>query len=183
LFFATGALLWRHRDRLPRVGRHWPVHLTLGLVSLGIAWSLTPPADWMNPDATAVMVWCRIGASVLAAIGHWQLVWAVVGAFNRFAAGTAPRLRYVADASYWVYLVHLPVVIWVAAALLTWDVSRFVKFPLVLGASLGLPLLTYHLFVRMTFVGTFLNGAKVPNSRPPADPYTVITYVKSPKAP
>lgn len=183
LFFATGALLWRHRDKLPAVGRLWFVNLALGLVSLVAAWWLTPLADWNNPDATTAMVWWRIGACVMAAVGHWQLVWAVVGAFNHFATGTAPWVRYVADASYWVYLVHLPVVVWVAAALLPWEMTRFVKFPLVLGASVGVPLLTYQAFVRGTFVGRFLNGPAAVARLPLPNSLPASTYAKSPKAP
>lgn len=183
LFFATGALLWRHRELLPRVGRRWPVHLGLGLAALVAAWSLTPQADWRNPDVTGARVWVRIGVSLLAAVGHWQLVWAVVGVFNRWATGNVPWVRYASDASYWVYLVHLPVVVWVAAVLLPWEVSRFVKFPIVLGTALVAPLLGYHLFVRGTFVGSFLNA---PAATAPATPrkwFLWRTYDKSPKAP
>ncbi|MBN9523474.1 acyltransferase family protein [bacterium] len=158
LFFAFGALCWRHRDRLPEVGRHWVIHLLAGLsagVAAGVLMSQvqdTGPGD--NPD------WRRVVACLCAAAAHWQLVWASLGVLGRFATCEVRWVRTLSDASYWVYLVHLPVVLWVAAALLGWEVSRYIKFPIVLAAGIGIPLFTYRIFVRQTWLGTFLNGRR-----------------------
>ncbi|HEX4613671.1 MAG TPA: acyltransferase family protein [Urbifossiella sp.] len=180
MFFGTGALMWRHRDRLPAVGRRWPVHLLMGVATWSAACVLTPMADWANaspgPDADVA----RVGMCFCAAVGHWQLVWACVGAFNRYAPGEFRCIRYVSDASYWVYLVHLPIVLWVEAALLPWPVGRYVKFPIVLACGVGLPLLIYQTLVRGRIVGRFLNGCPSPFS---ADPHDGRDCSKRPKTP
>jgi peptidoglycan/LPS O-acetylase OafA/YrhL len=86
----------------------------------------------------------------------------VIGLAMRFLSDHSPARRYIADSSYWIYLVHLPIVI----ALQAW-VSRFewpwaLKFAVILGVGFGAMFLTYELLVRHTFVGRVLNGRRVP---------------------
>ena len=75
-----------------------------------------------------------------------------------------PVVRYVSDASYWIYIVHLPVVVamQVAVGHLPWHWS--VKFPLVLAASLAVLFGSYRYLVRATFIGQLLNGRKHPRA-------------------
>ena len=44
------------------------------------------------------------------ALAIWCWSFAVIGIAMRFLAHANDRVRYIADASYWIYLVHLPVV-------------------------------------------------------------------------
>ena len=78
----------------------------------------------------------------------------------RFLSHANDRVRYVADASYWIYLVHLPVVaaMQVVVGDLPWHWS--IKFPLILvGESRGAVRELPHL-VRSTFIGQILNGRR-----------------------
>lgn len=161
LFFAVGALCWRHRDQLSRVGRHWAGHLGLGLTAAVASPSVM--TSTANDDGAVPDAW-RLVACLCAAVAHWELVWASLGIVVRYADRPVGWVRSLSDASYWVYLVHLPVVLWVAAALLMWPASRFVKFPIVLAVGVGLPLLSYRLFVRRTWIGQFLNGRRADKS-------------------
>lgn len=162
LFFTVGALCWRHRDQLPRVGRHWAAHLAVGVAAAVAGQSVLTSAP--SADGAVAGRW-RVAACLCAAVAHWELVWASLGVVVRYAAARPVGwVRSLSDASYWIYLVHLPVVLWVAAALLGWPTSRFVKFPIVLAAGVGLPLLSYHLVVRRTWIGQFLNGRRADES-------------------
>lgn len=145
LFFGTGSLLWRHRDRLPILGRWWPAHLLMAVVTMPAAVSFQVDGDCMT------MALC-------AAVAHTQLTWAAIGVFQRFFHTERAWVRYLSDASHWMYLVHLPVVLWTSAALLSWEMSRHVKFPLVVAVSVGAPLASYAVFVRRTVFGLFLDG-------------------------
>ena len=44
-------------------------------------------------------------------VAIWCWSFAVIGLAMRFLSRENARVRYVADASYWIYLVHLPVVV------------------------------------------------------------------------
>jgi peptidoglycan/LPS O-acetylase OafA/YrhL len=66
----------------------------------------------------------------------------------------------VADASYWIYLVHLPLVVWLQVAVAEWPIHWSYKLALVSGVTLGMALLSYDLLVRSTFLGGLLNGRR-----------------------
>ena len=104
------------------------------------------------------------------ALAIWCWSFALIGLAMRFLAHANARVRYVADASYWIYLVHLPVV---AAIRSSWASCRGT------GASsfrssrreLRGAFVSYHYLVRSTFIGQLLNGRRYPRAsrgRPPA---------------
>ncbi|EUA19234.1 acyltransferase family protein [Mycobacterium xenopi 4042] len=84
----------------------------------------------------------------------------------RFLDEPTPRVRYLSDASYWMYLVHVPIVWLLQASLLRWPLHWSVKFSLVISVTTALLLASYHWLVRSTFVGVFLNGRRYPKSSP-----------------
>ena len=90
----------------------------------------------------------------------WLMIFAFVGFFRQFFAGEKPRVRYVSDSSYWLYLAHMPVVqllqIWFSG----WQFPGPLKFVLICVLSTGVLLLSYHYLVRYTFIGTALNGKR-----------------------
>ena len=72
------------------------------------------------------------------------------------------RWRYMADASYWIYIVHVPFVMMLAPLLANVPLPAIVKLTLVSVTAVGLILLTYRYFVRPTFIGEQLNGRRYP---------------------
>jgi ABC-type multidrug transport system ATPase subunit len=85
-------------------------------------------------------------------------------------------VRYFSDASYWIYLVHLPIVaaLQVVVGRLPWHWS--VKFPIVFVVSMVALLISYRYLVRSTFIGQVLNGRKyprTPRSSKPGEPGAV----------
>jgi peptidoglycan/LPS O-acetylase OafA/YrhL len=98
----------------------------------------------------------------LNAIIIWSFVFGIIGLFVRYASGNSPRLRYISDASYWVYLVHLPLVALFSSLIVSWSLPAFVKFLIVSLFTTVVCFLSYHYLVRNTFIGKFLNGRKYP---------------------
>jgi len=88
----------------------------------------------------------------------WTLVALTLGVFRHFCARPSPVIRYVADSSYWMYLVHLPVVVWLQVAVAEVPLHWSLKLAFVSGATIAIGLLTYELFVRSTWLGRILNG-------------------------
>ena len=91
------------------------------------------------------------------------LVQASLGLFLRFANKASERWRYLSDSAYWVYLLHLPLTIFVPALLLGWPLPFFPKFLCAIALTSVICLVTYGAFVRTTFIGQFLNGRKYPH--------------------
>ncbi|MEE2691842.1 MAG: acyltransferase family protein [Pseudomonadota bacterium] len=155
--FGFGWLLQRQPRLLETLQKRWALNLALaialtaGLIAYaGLAPVLTPaPQDWKKAAYAAVY-----GSAV------WTWTFGLVGAAMRFLSAPNPAIRYAADASYWVYIVHVPVVMALQVLAFGVDAPWTVKFPAVLLLTYAATFLSYDLLVRYSFVGALLNGKK-----------------------
>ena len=107
-------------------------------------------------------------------VGLWCWVFAFVGAAVRFLSTPNPVTRYLADASYWVYLMHMSTLIFFITLLRPFDWHWSIKLAIAVGGSMPILLVTYHWFVRFTWIGAMLNGRRHPRPEkfpPAADPW------------
>lgn len=154
VFVAFGWVLYLNRDRLDDFGaRAWPYFGTGFLLSCAYL-------------AVALSRQNMLAGKALAAAAMWTLIYGFIGLFVRYFDHPKPLGRYLADASYWMYLVHIPVAVWVPGLMNGWQVHAVVKFSIVLIAMIVFSLATYHLFVRSTAIGAFLNGKRHPRALP-----------------
>lgn len=154
LFFLLGHQLFHHPG--------WPTPFAAAPVPVVLAVSLpvylralqTGEAGWAPRLAAA---WASV-ALVVGALALGALV------FRR----THRAVRYLADASYWIYLVHLPVVLALQVALVPLSWGPWASFAAVSAATLAFTLVTYALLVRPTPLGVLLNGRRgAARRRPP----------------
>ena len=103
-----------------------------------------------------------IGYAIAYALAGWSWTFAIVGLGLRFLSGHSPVRRYLADASYWIYIAHLPLVMALQVAMSRVDWPWAIEFALVLGTAFALLLLSYDLLVRNSFIGAWLNGRRKP---------------------
>ncbi len=96
----------------------------------------------------------------LRVVSVWSFVLGFLATFVKWVNSESKFWRYLSDASYWIYLVHLPIAIVVPGMIYGWDVNVWIKFAVVISAEAAFTLLTYHFLVRSTFIGKFLNGRK-----------------------
>jgi glucan biosynthesis protein C len=161
LFFGVGWALHRQPDLLPACGRQWPWYLLVGLLlvvpSGGIA-SLPFVPKWADRHD----VWMRLEHFALYALMMWSFVFGFLGLFLHYRRTESPAWRYIADSSYWVYLVHLPLVVALQVRVAYWPVSWVFKFLLINLITFPLLFLSYHYLVRSTFIGQQLNGRRFP---------------------
>lgn len=79
---------------------------------------------------------------------------------KRYLSGRSPLLAFVADASYWVYLLHLPIAIFLQTLLIPAPIPLWLKFVAVLLGTLVSCFATYMVFVRYTPLGWLLHGKR-----------------------
>ena len=70
------------------------------------------------------------------------------------------KMKYTVDASYYVYLIHLPFVILFHILLYNLDIFWLIKFLLVCLLTLVSSFATWHYFVRNSFIDKFLKGQR-----------------------
>jgi peptidoglycan/LPS O-acetylase OafA/YrhL len=106
----------------------------------------------------------RLALAWLTGAFCWVATFAFVGLLcARARAGApGPALGYLADASYWVYLVHLPVVVLAQILIAPLAAPGPLKYAAVLACALGAALASYRLCVRHTWIGALLHGPRPP---------------------
>ncbi len=96
------------------------------------------------------------------ALSVWTWTFGLLGAAVRFLSGENAVRRYLSDASYWLYLVHPPIVFGLQVTLMQVPLHWSVKLPAILAVTMALLLSSYHFLVRPTALGELLNGRRYP---------------------
>ncbi len=150
-FFAWGTLVHARPDWLDRCRALVP-WLVIGSVAFYVAflWRLavelpvqtTPTASWTV-------------AALEACLSVWLTALCLL-AGRRLLNRPNAVMRYLAQGSYWIYLVHLPVLFVLQYWLMDQDWAWPVKFLLALGGTLAACLLSYQALVRHTPLRRFV---------------------------
>jgi len=90
----------------------------------------------------------------------WSWTFALVGGARLALKRENPMIRYLSDASYWIYIIHVPVLLVLQYLLRDIPGPVIGKFSGVLFGTVMFGLFTYGIMVRYTFIGTILNGRK-----------------------
>ena len=162
--FLFGFLLDRQRDLMDRIRELWPVFTVMAfgtgagalMLAGGPVPDLAPVTDPSAKAALAILMALAVFSNAMAAMSL------ALQLFNR----TSPVRRYLADASYWIYIVHLPLVMVGQTLVLGLAAPWWLKASLVIGGTVLISLITYELLVRHTFMGRWLNGRRIPWKRP-----------------
>jgi ABC-type multidrug transport system ATPase subunit/peptidoglycan/LPS O-acetylase OafA/YrhL len=161
--FAFGWLLHRQVGLLDLLARQWRSHLALAVGLTLACLAIVGPAPVLEaPAELASGGGIRLAYAAAYALAIWTWTFGLLGASVRFGAAESAVRRYLADASYWLYLVHPPIVFGLQVAVMDLPLSWTVKFPAILALTLAVLLVTYHFLVRPTFLGELLNGRTYP---------------------
>ncbi len=162
VFFLLGWALYRQTDVFAPLRRHAWTYVAIGLAVLPIVtWSwhaaLRDPAH----EAAALLGIAAAGACIMSAF----MTFGLLGLFLTYGEKPSAATRYVSDASYWTYLVHLPVVVFIGGLLVPADLPAIAKWSMTLAVTMPLVLLSYQWCVRFTAIGMLLNGRRQVRSR------------------
>lgn len=154
--YALGWWLAARLDVLNAWARQWPFHLAVAALATALCLWLSGFAPGLEPLGGAR----RVIVAGAYALGGWSWTIALVGMAHSLFARMSPVIRHLADASYWIYLMHLPVVMALQALVIPLPVPLIVKFAVVVGGALILLLASYGWFVRRSWLGAWLNGRR-----------------------
>ncbi len=157
LFFAVGWWLHRRRHQLSELSHHLKSGVAFALLAMLIHGAIFASAP--KPTQPDYLV-LKVTSLSCAALYAWLMTLAVMGWFLRFAGQHQPWVRYLADASYWCYLVHLPLVLCLQIVVAKWPVNGWLKFSGIMLVTMALLLASYHWCVRYTWIGRLLNGPR-----------------------
>jgi peptidoglycan/LPS O-acetylase OafA/YrhL len=147
-------LLHRQIDLIRILERRWLLNLVLaiGLIAASFVLASVP---WPRPDAV------RFAGATCYALAIWTTTFAVIGVALRFLSGFSATRRYIADASYWLYLIHLPIVMALQVSVSSLDWPWPAKFATILLVAVPVMFVSYQLLVRYSVIGAVLNGRRI----------------------
>jgi glucan biosynthesis protein C len=156
-FFVFGWMLNRQRELISQFARLTPQRWMLA--SLSIAAILLLGEIERDPGHPRYVA-AHVAYAVSYALTMWSLVFLTIGVFKKLCPRPNAFTRYVADSSYWMYLIHLPVLVWLQVAVAELPLHWSLKLSFISAMTIAISLLTYDLFVRSTFIGWVLNGRR-----------------------
>ena len=101
-----------------------------------------------------------LASALIESVCAWLMCFGMMGLFRWAASRESFTVRYFSDASYWMYLAHLPLVIAAQMLVVDWHIHYHLKFLLVCTGVTLVLLVTYQFGVRYTFIGRALNGPR-----------------------
>ena len=156
LFF-LGWLYWPHRSYLTAMPSRTILLLRMTLIFLLVNYYLSGLEYGLY---TAESDTEHSIAALATSLILWEVLWFSIGFAQRIFNRRTETIRYISDASYWIYLIHLPIVCFFVAFFSTTQLLPEAKFLLVSFWTFLVSLMTYRLFVRQTFLGIMLNGRR-----------------------
>jgi len=159
LFFSLGWLLHRIPDLLIELSRVSWMKLVLMISSIISCVFLSPfEFQYGHPN----YIWIKTGYMVGYAVMMWTLVFLLIGICGRLFSKSSSAVRYLADASYWMYLIHLPIVVFFQVLIADLELFWWLKLLLIVAVTVIICIVSYDAFVRSTVIGQLLNGKRKP---------------------
>jgi glucan biosynthesis protein C len=160
--FGAGWLLQRQPALLARIASLRWHNLLLALASTVACLSIVGLQPVLAPSRDPGGQWSY---AALYAVASWAWTLALLGLALRHLSGYSATRRYLSDASYWIYLVHLPLVMALQVGASRLALPWWCEFPLLLAVGTALMLGSYEMFVRHGRIGAWLNGKGVPREK------------------
>jgi len=148
-FYLVGWLLFKSKHLLKTMMRSDWLCFILGLVLFSFHFVMKESINEVIP----LML-------MIKTLTTWLFIFGITGLFIRYGSNYSVKMRYISDSSYWVYLLHLPIVIFLPGFIADWPLHALFKLLIVVTGTLVISVATYHYLVRGTFIGQFLNGKK-----------------------
>jgi fucose 4-O-acetylase-like acetyltransferase len=147
IFYGFGWMIYRTDSLADFRSYCW---FQLGTASLLLALSIWFAQSDIAPKLILVH-FCRAFAVALYVLGFLAL-------FLRYFEFESSTIDYLVDASYWVYIVHLPILVFASSLTFKLGLPPTGKFFLLILISAPPSFLSYHLLVRDKPIGRFLSG-------------------------
>jgi glucan biosynthesis protein C len=151
LFFSFGQWLYLKKHDLHKLPGFVWLFLALSIVAL-VAGVVSISLFSHTHETLSFLETSLLGAAL------FLLCMFIVSAYLRWGGTASAGKLYLAKASFWIYLVHLPLVLWFFVFLDQFSINIYLKFVLNIVATTFVCLVSYRLFVKETWIGLLLEG-------------------------
>ena len=156
LYFLFGYRLYKNNLLFDFIKSNWKYYLIGGLTVTIIFFILNTQVSNFAKEDVRWIPWVilKISSAVL-------LSFSFIGLAEQKFSNLNPIVRFISDSSYWVYLIHLPLVAFITFFMFKITIFAELKFLIAIILTSAICLVTYKYFVRSTIIGILLNGKKL----------------------
>jgi peptidoglycan/LPS O-acetylase OafA/YrhL len=147
VFFFFGAAYFLSDDHEERLGRYFWLTLPAAFCALLIGIGHLEPGAG---STTSMACWVAAYTCFMS--------FGLIGLCRKIFSTEKAWVRYVSDASYWMYLAHLPLVFLAQKYVTEWNALPLAKLAVICIGLAIILLASYQLLVRHTPIGWLLNG-------------------------
>lgn len=159
VFFLFGVLAYQWRGLEFSIPIYWIAAIPIALfvfLPLGL-YVVFEPAEAARDFGEASL---RPLSVAIQSLYPWLMIFGFFGLFRLCMKGKSRVARYLSDASYWMYLIHLPIVIALQGAFHSLPWGPWAQFLVVSAIGFAASLLSYALCIRRTPLGWILHGRR-----------------------
>jgi peptidoglycan/LPS O-acetylase OafA/YrhL len=163
-FFLLGWLFFARPNLFDKIKKYSFLFIGLSLILYAAVYhfypSNLPIESVFSPNISAIPTGPKILLSCLQAMIGAYMSYALLLLGKKYLSSENNTMRYFSDASYWVYLSHVPVLMLFQMYLVDSHLDVWVKFTITFASTIVICTLAYQLVVRYTPIGWMLNGRK-----------------------
>lgn len=165
IFFLLGNLLFMHKNLLETFDVYKNRLLVVALMAYGFFYYQLPAEPLTMADVFIAVkgmpfTWQHLLVAIAESYAAVYLTIYCLLVGKKWLNRQNRIFRFFADASYWVYLVHVPLLLQIQFMLLDIQINMWLKFIISTVVILVIGVLSYILMVRWTPIGTLLNGKR-----------------------
>lgn len=157
--FLIGWAFQHNRERFQVYSRLSLSNGVFALISISVLIALTP---YESQPGYECYLWVKALFCLAYGITMWTLIPLTLGLCKKLFSSPKAWIGYLSDASYWLYLIHLPLVVALQIAVAELPLHWSVKLAAVCAGTVIIGLGLYEIGVRKTRLGRLLNGRKQP---------------------
>lgn len=163
VFFYLGWVYFKSTVWLGLIGRYWLFMVVACTIAYGFYYSFIPRQVALNdvlriieqPESFSWRGLLAAGCAAVVSV-YGTLLCLFLG--YKYLNKESRVLRYIADSSYWVYLVHFPLLIFIQMHLIHLQWPLLIKYLVGVFGTIAIGMVSYALLVRRTPIGWMLNG-------------------------
>lgn len=144
IFFLMGWILYCNTFLFERVRRSTKISLLLG--SIGLIFLLWV-RYWLFMHKDEQFIVLTALGNIAVPIAAVFLSLGIFGFFTQEKFKSSITIDYFVKASYWIYLIHVPIVLYVQLVITNWQINIFLKYILIIAITFTISCLTYSLYV------------------------------------
>lgn len=157
--FLIGWAFQHNRERFQVYSRLSLFNGVFALISISVLIALTP---YESQPGYECYLWVKALFCLAYGITMWTLIPLTLGLCKKLFSSPKAWISYLSNASYWLYLIHLPLVVALQIAVAELPLHWSVKLAAVCAGTVIIGLGLYEIGVRKTRLGRLLNGRKQP---------------------